>query len=197
MWVSLNLRRRICQNLSWYTLMLFPSSQWSCIYLHQPTIWTCVLGIEFDFQGSGIQSVSVLLLISYWRNSNILCSSFKVPSQFSHLLPSFPLSFQQLLFWYVRLVSPPSSSDRRLVPRGAPHKITMQIGTQHEHPIRHDGESSSRDSVATWQSALHHLTVLFLTLGSFRSWWILLNVICSWGSSCICERITVPLHCVS
>lgn len=130
----LNLRRRICQNLSWYTLILFPSSQWSCIYLHQSTIWAHVLGTEFDFQGSGIQSVSVLLLILCWRNSNNSLSSLQGPLSVFSLMFSFPLTFQWLLFWYARLFSPPSSSDRRLVVRGAPHKITMQIGTQHAAP---------------------------------------------------------------
>lgn len=107
----LNLRKRICQNLSWYAWILFSSSQWSWIYLHQSSIWACVLGTEFDFQGSEIWSVSVLLLVLNWGIHIIICSPFKVPSQFLHsCLTSLSYSSNGYFFWHARLVSPPSTS---------------------------------------------------------------------------------------
>lgn len=50
------------------------------------------------------------------------------------------------------LFSSPSGSDRRLAVRGAPHKFIVQIGTTMQNPIRHDGGSSSRDSVSITSS---------------------------------------------
>lgn len=85
----LNLRRWICQNLSWYTLTLFPLDQWSCIYLHQSTIWACILGTEFDFQGSGIHLVSLLVLTLYWRNLSSPLFSIQAPLSVFLFLPFF------------------------------------------------------------------------------------------------------------
>lgn len=92
MW-ALKLRKRICQNLSWCTVILFSSSHWSSIYLHQSTIWSCVLGIGFDFWGPGIQSVFALILVLYWWNSNTPLFSLQGCLSISSLQFPFPLPF--------------------------------------------------------------------------------------------------------
>lgn len=95
-------------------MILFFSSQWSSIYLHQSTIWSCVLGNGFDFWGPAIQPVIVLLLVLYWWNSNTPlfplqgCLSISSLTSFS----SSPFSFQKLLNGNVQLVSSPFTSAR-------------------------------------------------------------------------------------
>lgn len=162
MW-ALKLRKRICQNLSWCTVILFSSSHRSSIYLHQSTIWSCVLGIGFDFWGPGIQSVFALILVLYWWNSNTPLFSLQGCLSISSLTSfSSPFSFQKLHHGNVQLVSSPFSSARKLIVMDTLHEITMHTVHSMQHPIRSGGESSPRDAVATWQSTLHCLTALFL-----------------------------------
>lgn len=158
MW-ALKLRKRICQNLRWCTVILFSSSHWSSIYLHQSTIWSCVLGIGFDFWGPGIQSVFALILVLYWWNSNTPLFSLQGCLSISSLTSfSSPFSFQMgMCSWFLL----PSVLLESWL-SWTLHEITMHTVHSMQHPIRSGGESSPRDAVATWQSTLHYLTALFL-----------------------------------